>query len=741
MGDNSNREENQDIEILDKENEDKQKKQSTTDSNPLFKGVVSARGRLHSWVGVGNDKPIEIPTNEKKSSSEKEEEISEPKRNKRKAERPATKTCQKVFKKSKSLIQVRVDYLSKDSRDKEDKSVKRNEESSPEKKKMKNDNKTSKKKENDDKKIEKESKGLYLPEKPPKKTEDNTKRKVCIDCNETYCAEQTSKNRNKCLVCKLSEHGCMKGNNNCKISKGSFWMCKECIETVESKNLINLLEKIREETEMQGMKRKRKKSESESNNHKKINGEETEKDLNEESGDNMKKTPTNVKETNQASEDKVNLSKYDMVIDESDIMLLTGSNWINDTIITLWMKHLQQVDHGNNDKVLFVLPTITQLLKIGDTKDIDKTLDSIEAWWKDYIILPVNDNNSVNKEGGSHWSLLIFSRPDNTWYHYDSNQGSNIRHAHRLVNRVNKYLSPEITPTLVERKCTQQNNSYDCGAFAMVFAQIAGRRAIKGEPMDNCIVDRTEATKIREKVYELIASERQPTKTGGKSENGRKKVKDQKVRDKKDKEGTEIKEFIASICGEANISDTTKRDIKKYYDVENEQELKTKNERKEQMQIKIESVCRYWANDTCKKGESCIYQHPVRCEETLMKGYCNQSKYGQCDYYHPKICWDNLKQERCRRGDRCTFRHIFREKIGYNMKYENFVQPRDNYRKYHDNELDYEPRYTRQKDDLPRYTRQNDDFLWKNLYPWEKEQMIEFWNQRRTERRFSKRWY
>merc|ERR1712008_508067 len=136
-----------------------------------------------------------------------------------------------------------------------------------EKKKM-NDNKTSKKKEND-KKIEKESKGLYLPEKPQKKKEDNIKRKLCIDCNETYCAKQTSKNRNKCLVCKLSEHGCMKDHNNCKISKGSFWMCKECIETVESKNLINLLEKIREETEMQGMKRKRKKSESESNNHKK----------------------------------------------------------------------------------------------------------------------------------------------------------------------------------------------------------------------------------------------------------------------------------------------------------------------------------------------------------------------------------------------------------------------------------------------------------------------------------------
>ena len=65
------------------------------------------------------------------------------------------------------------------------------------------------------------------------------------------------------------------------------------------------------------------------------------------------------------------------------------------------------------------------------------------------------------------------------------------------------------------------------------------------------------------------------------------------------------------------------------------------------------------------------------------------------------------------------------------MNYDIFVESREKYRKYYDNEFDYEP----------RYTRQDDDFLWKNLYPWEKEQMIEFWNQRRTERRFSKRWY
>merc|ERR1739842_51357 len=157
--------------------------------------------------------PLKSQPMEKKSSAEKEsekEEGSQPKRNnKRKAERPATKTCKKVFTKPESLIQVRLNYLSKINRDKEGDSVKRNEESSPVKKKMKNDNKTSKKKENDDKKIEKESIGSYIPKKLPKTTEDKIKRKVRIDCSETYCAEKTSKNKKRCLVCKLSEHECM----------------------------------------------------------------------------------------------------------------------------------------------------------------------------------------------------------------------------------------------------------------------------------------------------------------------------------------------------------------------------------------------------------------------------------------------------------------------------------------------------------------------------------------------------
>ena len=72
MGDQRKGEENQpenqkNIEILDKGNEEKGNKQiCTTESNPLFKGIGTGRGRMHSWAGVIDAQSIETLTNGKK---------------------------------------------------------------------------------------------------------------------------------------------------------------------------------------------------------------------------------------------------------------------------------------------------------------------------------------------------------------------------------------------------------------------------------------------------------------------------------------------------------------------------------------------------------------------------------------------------------------------------------------------------------------------------------------------------
>ncbi|CAL4060256.1 unnamed protein product [Meganyctiphanes norvegica] len=120
--------------------------------------------------------------------------------------------------------------------------------------------------------------------------------------------------------------------------------------------------------------------------------------------------------------------------------------------------------------------------------------------------MPVNDNNSASV-GVNHWSLLIFSRHDDTWYHVDSNHGSNRKHARHLASKVNMYLNGNKQPNLTEIKFCQQNNSYDCGAYTMLYAQMAARRAIEGNSLDNLKVEVSEPNKLRDTIFNLILLE------------------------------------------------------------------------------------------------------------------------------------------------------------------------------------------------------------------------------------------
>ena len=76
------------------------------------------------------------------------------------------------------------------------------------------------------------------------------------------------------------------------------------------------------------------------------------------------------------------------------------------------------------------------------------------------------------------------------WYHYDSLNGTNYRAASRLASKMNTFLNGDTLPTWVEAKCTQQDNSYDCGAFVMVNAQRAAQMAMKCLYLGNCIVEK-----------------------------------------------------------------------------------------------------------------------------------------------------------------------------------------------------------------------------------------------------------
>ncbi|MCL4137176.1 UNVERIFIED_CONTAM: hypothetical protein GTU68_022300 [Idotea baltica] len=204
--------------------------------------------------------------------------------------------------------------------------------------------------------------------------------------------------------------------------------------------------------------------------------------------------------------DKLVLRYHDSVIHESDLKLLEGRNWLNDSLISFWFEHLSQdVFFGRSD-LLFVSPEVTQLLKMGDPKELPVFLDPLNARYRRYIFLPVNNHSSLVSSGGSHWSLLVYSKYDEKWFHYDSQRGSNYRDARCLVHRVNSYLDKFrcASARLQDAQCTLQDNSYDCGAFVMVYAQRLAEMASRGLDLSSCYVERCEANRMRETIRALI---------------------------------------------------------------------------------------------------------------------------------------------------------------------------------------------------------------------------------------------
>ena len=202
--------------------------------------------------------------------------------------------------------------------------------------------------------------------------------------------------------------------------------------------------------------------------------------------------------------DRVVISYHDCLIHESDLKLLEGRNWLNDSLISFWFEYLTHEVFCDCSRLLFISPELTQLIKMGDANELPLFLDPLGAKHKDTIFLAVNDNSSLVASGGSHWSLLVYSKYDSKWYHYDSQRGSNYRDARCLVNRINNYLERDVPATLVDAHCTQQDNSYDCGAFVMIFAKHAANQALKSLELGNCYIERQEANRMRDLIKTLV---------------------------------------------------------------------------------------------------------------------------------------------------------------------------------------------------------------------------------------------
>ena len=81
----------------------------------------------------------------------------------------------------------------------------------------------------------------------------------------------------------------------------------------------------------------------------------------------------------------------------------------------------------------------------------------------------MNDNEDINNDAGNHWSLMVYGKNTNKFYHYDSIGRSNEKHARKVITfltKANKCFKDEMEA----KNATQQSDGHSCGVFTIMHA-------------------------------------------------------------------------------------------------------------------------------------------------------------------------------------------------------------------------------------------------------------------------------
>ncbi|XP_062131403.1 sentrin-specific protease 8-like [Drosophila sulfurigaster albostrigata] len=200
--------------------------------------------------------------------------------------------------------------------------------------------------------------------------------------------------------------------------------------------------------------------------------------------------------------DPISLSFHDSCLRMSDVQLLHGPRWLNDQIFGFYYEYLSHVKYKNNNDMHFVTPEVTQCMKYMDETEINMIFEENKAPQKSFVFFALNDNEK-SKSGGAYWSLLVLSRPEKTFFHFDSYGNNNTGPSKEIMNQVKEmfgFRQAKFRPM----RCLQQVNGYDCAIHVIcmtdLIADYVNRyEVIEGLPllhMDTVKAKRAELLKL-----------------------------------------------------------------------------------------------------------------------------------------------------------------------------------------------------------------------------------------------------
>ncbi|XP_077986256.1 sentrin-specific protease 8-like [Glandiceps talaboti] len=164
------------------------------------------------------------------------------------------------------------------------------------------------------------------------------------------------------------------------------------------------------------------------------------------------------------------LSFHDSLLRKCDVHLLDSPRWLNDKIIGFAFEYFEREQFADFTKdVSFISPDVTQFIKLSQGPDLGIFLEPLNLESKKLVFLAVNDNESCDTVGGSHWSLLVFYREKETFEHYDSGGTCNSQIAASLSDKLTSYVKAGAGTKMnfTNMDSPHQTNGHDCGLFVI----------------------------------------------------------------------------------------------------------------------------------------------------------------------------------------------------------------------------------------------------------------------------------
>jgi sentrin-specific protease 8 len=152
---------------------------------------------------------------------------------------------------------------------------------------------------------------------------------------------------------------------------------------------------------------------------------------------------------------------------------LAPRQWLNDSVISFQMQYLQHTVFDGLDVLLVSPASAFVLLFEEDESDFNAAVQGMELETKSLILFPINNNTSVERSGGSHWSLLSLNVKTLVFRHFDSSGRHNEGVARQFATKLAVYLNQSNSSpmTFTNEVCPRQSNDYDCGLYVVCFSE------------------------------------------------------------------------------------------------------------------------------------------------------------------------------------------------------------------------------------------------------------------------------